>query len=42
MHGFLIDARFLTRENQEEAWRKGLIPYIPERPKPVKEEDAEE
>lgn len=30
--GFLVDARFLKREIQEEALRKGLIPYIPERP----------
>jgi hypothetical protein len=27
-----MDARFLKREIQEEALRKGLIPYIPERP----------
>jgi len=30
--GFLVDARFLKREFQEEALRQGLIPYIPERP----------
>lgn len=34
MHGFLVDARFLNREIQEEALRKGLIPYIPDRPRP--------
>lgn len=30
--GFLVDARFLKSEIQEEALRKGLIPYIPKRP----------
>jgi hypothetical protein len=39
VNGFLVDARFLKREIQEEALRKGLIPYIPERPQPLKEED---
>ena len=29
MNGFLVDARILKREFQEEAFRKGLIPYIP-------------
>jgi hypothetical protein len=29
MNGFLVDARILKREYQEEALRKGLIPYIP-------------
>jgi hypothetical protein len=28
-NGFLVDARILKREFQEEALRKGLIPYIP-------------
>ena len=42
VNGFLVDARFLKREIQEEALRKGLIPYIPERPQPVKDEDDEE
>ncbi len=32
VNGFLVDARCLKREIQEEAFRKGLIPYIPERP----------
>src|SRR4051794_40851329 len=27
--GFVVDARYLKREFQEEAFRKGLIPYIP-------------
>ncbi len=36
-HGFLLDARFLKREYQEEALRKGLIPYIPERLQPLKD-----
>jgi hypothetical protein len=43
VNGFLVDARFLKREIQEEALRKGLIPYIPERPQPLKdnEDDVE-
>ncbi len=32
VNGFLVDARELKREFQEEALRRGLIPYIPERP----------
>jgi Domain of unknown function (DUF6398) len=39
VNGFLVDARFLKREIQEEALRKGLIPYIPERPQPLNDED---
>jgi hypothetical protein len=39
VNGFLVDARFLKREFQEEALRKGLIPYIPERPQLLKEDD---
>lgn len=42
VNGFLVDARFLKREIQEEALRKGLIPYIPERPKPFTDDDDEE
>jgi hypothetical protein len=42
VNGFLIDARFLKREIQEEALRKGLIPYIPERPQPSLEDDEDE
>jgi hypothetical protein len=43
VNGFLVDARFLKREIQEEALRKGLIPYIPDRPQPsqVEEDDVE-
>ena len=41
VNGFLVDARFLKREIQEEAQRKGLIPYIPERPQPVQDDDEE-
>ena len=41
VNGFLVDARFLKREIQEEALRKGLIPYIPERPQPLEGEDDE-
>jgi len=39
VNGFLVDARFLKREIQEEALRKGLIPYIPERPLPSNDEE---
>jgi hypothetical protein len=38
-NGFLVDARILKREFQEEALRMGLIPYIPERPQRLKEDD---
>lgn len=31
VNGFLGDARFLKREFQEEAFRKGLIPFVPEK-----------
>jgi Domain of unknown function (DUF6398) len=31
MNGFVVDARILKREFQEEALRRGLIPYLPER-----------
>jgi hypothetical protein len=27
--GFMVDVRQMPRELQEEAYRKGLIPYIP-------------
>jgi hypothetical protein len=29
VNGFILDARHLRREVQEEAYRKGLIPYVP-------------
>ena len=32
VNGFILDARYLSREIQEEAYHRGLIPYIPERP----------
>ena len=38
VNGFSVDARFLKREIQEEALRKGLIPYIPERPQPSRDD----
>ena len=41
VNGYLVDARILKREIQEEALRKGLIPYIPERPSSLMEEDEE-
>jgi hypothetical protein len=40
-NGFLVDARFLERGFQEEALRKGLIPYIPEKPRRLKKDDDE-
>ena len=40
-NGFLVDARILKREFQEEALRMGLIPYIPEKPQRLKEDDDE-
>ena len=33
LNGFIVDARSLPRPLQEEAYRKGLIPYLP----PLKE-----
>ena len=30
VNGFIVDARSLPRNFQEEAFRKGLIPYIPD------------
>jgi hypothetical protein len=29
VNGFIVDARHLPRPLQEEAFRKGLIPYLP-------------
>ena len=31
VNGFILDARFLKREIQEELYRKGVIPFIPEK-----------
>lgn len=39
VNGFLVDARHLKRELQEEALREGLIPYIPERAQPLMEDE---
>jgi hypothetical protein len=39
--GFIVDARHLKREIQEEAFRRGLIPYVPGE-KPVEGEPAAE
>jgi hypothetical protein len=38
---FIVDARFLKREIQEDLFRKGLIPFIPEK-RPVVPDDADE
>ena len=35
VNGFIVDARHLRREVQEEAFRKGMIPYIPGEKPPV-------
>jgi hypothetical protein len=29
VNGFIVDVRDMPREVQEEAFRKGLIPYLP-------------
>jgi hypothetical protein len=29
VNGLIVDARWMPREVQEEAYRRGLIPYIP-------------
>ncbi|MEQ9412006.1 MAG: DUF6398 domain-containing protein [Fuerstiella sp.] len=39
--GLYVDARMLKREFQEEAFRKGLIPYLPE-PRTAARRDAHE
>ncbi len=41
VNGFIVDARRLKREVQEEAFRKGLIPYIPGE-KPAEGEETTE
>jgi Domain of unknown function (DUF6398) len=41
VNGFVVDARRLKREVQEEAFQKGLIPYIPGK-KPVVQQDTDE
>jgi hypothetical protein len=41
INGFIVDARHLKREVQEEASRKGLIPYIPGE-KPAEDEATTE
>ena len=30
VNGFILDARYVSRPIQEEAYRKGLIPYLPD------------
>ena len=43
VNGFVLDARRLKREVQEEAFRKGLIPYLPgENPTTERSTDDEE
>ena len=42
VNGFILDARYLKREIQEEALRQGLIPYIPERPQSLKKDEDDE
>jgi hypothetical protein len=31
VNGLVVDARYMPREVQEDAFRKGLIPYIPDK-----------
>ncbi len=38
VNGFLMDIRYAPRGAQEEAFRKGLIPYIPDIPKDADDE----
>jgi Domain of unknown function (DUF6398) len=38
VNGFILDARMLKREIQEELHRQGVIPYIHERPRHVKDD----
>jgi hypothetical protein len=42
VNGFVMDARMLSHELQEEAFRRGMIPHVPERPQQLKgsEEDG--
>ena len=42
VNGLPLDARYLNREIQEEALRKGLIPYIPDRPQTAEPDDEAE
>ena len=42
VNGFMLDARHLRREVQEEAFQKGLIPYIPGKRPGVEKADDEE
>jgi hypothetical protein len=37
VNGYIIDARYAPREIQEEAVRRGLIPYLP--PSPATEQE---
>ena len=29
VNGLIVDARYVSREVQEEAFRRGMIPYLP-------------
>lgn len=40
VNGFVVDARSLIGETREEVSRKRLIPYIPERPKLLNDDDS--
>ncbi|OHB80737.1 MAG: hypothetical protein A2Z25_02840 [Planctomycetes bacterium RBG_16_55_9] len=42
LNGFIADVRYLPRETQEEAYRLGLIPYIPADRKPPEPEPSAE
>ncbi|HVX14303.1 MAG TPA: DUF6398 domain-containing protein [Pirellulales bacterium] len=42
IHGFLVDARLLKREVQEDLVRKGVIPFVPERRVMATDDDGKE
>jgi hypothetical protein len=42
INGFILDARFLKREVQEELYRKGVIPFIPEKRRGLPADDDQD
>lgn len=42
IHGFLVDARLLKREVQEELVQKGVLPFIPDRLSMTTDDDQED
>jgi hypothetical protein len=41
INGFIVDARSMPRDVQEEAFRRGMIPYIPEPKEDVDDDESE-